>query len=79
MNKLRRFAIAAAAAATVVAGSHVMAPAAYALPRTCAVINQQIKMYWSLGWANYNVGNYVLAYYYWGLAEGLSAGGPCIP
>ena len=39
MNTLRRF----ANAATVAVGSHAMAPAAYALPRTCAVIEQQIK------------------------------------
>ena len=79
MNKLRQLAIAAAAAATVAVASHATAPSAYALPRSCAVINQQIKMYWSMGWACYSVGNYALAYYYWGLAEGLSNGGYCTP
>ena len=71
MNKLRRFAIAALAAATVTIGSLAAAPTASALPMSCTVSLALAQTYIATGNVFYGLGAYQQANYWYGRAEGL--------
>ena len=75
MTRLRKLAITMLAAVTVTIGSLTIVPTASALPKTCAAVQQLVNQYWATGWAYYAMGMYSWAYYYWGKADGLAAGG----
>jgi hypothetical protein len=75
MTRLRRFAIAALAAATVTVGSLATVPTASALPRSCDQVQALVNAYWATGWAFYSAGVYSAAYYWWGRSDQLAAGG----
>ena len=74
MTNFRRMAIAALAAATVAIGSHLVAPPASAMTMSCSVRYALARGYWSLGYANYGVGDYQGASYWYGRAEGIIQG-----
>ena len=74
MTRLRRFAIAALAAATVTVVSLGVVPTASAMPMDC---NQRWEIatgYWLTGMAFYGVGAYLQAAYWWGRADGVLEG-----
>ena len=75
MTRLRRFAIALLAAATVTVGGLGIVPTASALPRSCDQVQPLINSYWATGWAYYSIGAYSYAYYWWGKADGLASAG----
>ena len=74
MNKLRRFAIAALAAATVTIGSVASTPTASAMEMSCAQRETIAVAYWSYGMAYYSMGQKIMAAYWWGQAEELMVG-----
>ena len=74
MNKFRRFAIAALAAATVTIGTLASVPTAAAMEMSCAQRETIAVAYWSYGMAYYSMGQTIVAAYWWGKAEGLMAG-----
>ena len=71
MTRLRRFAIAALAAATVTVGSLAPVPTASAMPRSCQQLQALIDFYYATGWAYYTIGAYNKAWYYWGQSDAL--------
>ena len=74
MARLRRFAIAALAAATVTAGSLATTPAASALPMSCTTARAIARAYIATGDVFYAVGNYSTASYWYGRAQGVMDG-----
>ena len=74
MNKLRRFAIAALAAATVTIGSVASTPTASAMEMSCAQRETIAVAYWGYGMPCYNIGQTQWAAYWWGKADGLMVG-----
>ena len=74
MKKLRRFAIAALAAATVTVGSVASTPTASAMEKTCAQKYTIATAYWAYGAAFYGMGQYAVAYYWFGRADELMDG-----
>ena len=74
MNKLRGFAIAALAAATVTIGTLASVPTAAAMEKTCAQKYTIAAAYWSYGAAYYGMGQYAMAYYWFGRSEELMVG-----
>ena len=74
MTRLRRFAIAALAAATVTVGSMATVPTATALPMSCAQKSHLAASYWATGVAFYSIGAYWQATYWWGKADGIMVG-----
>ena len=74
MIRLRTFAIAAIAAATVTIGSLASAPSASAMTMTCQQRYTSYVAYWAYGMALYNGGQYALAFYWFGKGEGLMEG-----
>jgi hypothetical protein len=73
MKKLRRFAIAALAAATVTIGSLASAPPASA-EMSCAQKETLAVAYWAYGIAFYNIGADYQATYWWGRADQIMVG-----
>ena len=71
MKKLRRFAIAALAAATVTVGSVASTPTASAMEKTCAQKYTIAMGYWAYGADYYGMGDWAMAYYWWGRSEEL--------
>jgi len=74
MNTLRRFAIAALAAATVTIGSVASTPTASAMEMSCAQKYTIAMAYWSYGAAYYGMRDWAMAYYWWGRSEQLREG-----
>ncbi|MET0167587.1 MAG: hypothetical protein ABW318_21645 [Vicinamibacterales bacterium] len=74
MTRLRRFAMAALAAATVTVASLGVVPTASAMPLSCAARWSLSNSYWALGAAFYAVGDDTYAYYWWGKAEAIVIG-----
>ena len=76
MARLKRFAIAVLAAATVTVGSFGIVPtASAAVAKSCEEKAALAMVYWAAGAGYYALGNYVQAAYYFGKAEGLTAFG----
>jgi hypothetical protein len=73
MKKLRRFAIAALAAATVTIGSLAFAPTASA-EMSCDQRETLAVAYWAYGNVFYSIGAYQQATYSWGKADGILMG-----
>ena len=71
MTRLRRFAIAVVAAATVAIGSLAAAPAASALPMSCTVSLALAESYLATGNVFYGLGAYQQANFWYGRAAGL--------
>jgi hypothetical protein len=70
MTRLREFAIAALAAATVTAGSLAALPTASAMPKlTCDEKFERAVYYWHLGWQYYALGDFANANQYWYVSE----------
>ena len=74
MTRLRRFAIAVLAAATVTVGSLAVPPAASAMPMSCTVRKQLSRTYYATGQFFYAIGDDALAYYWWGMSHGIVEG-----
>ena len=74
MNKLRRSAIAALAAATVTIGSLASAPIASAMEMSCTQKYALYVAYYDSGMLFYSVGAYQKAWYWWGRAEQIMVG-----
>ena len=77
MKKLRRFAIAALAAATVTIGSLAAPPTASAMPMSCIVALALAESYMYAGNALWRVGAYEQAEYWYGRAAGLIQAASC--
>jgi hypothetical protein len=73
VKKLRRFAIAAVAAATVTIASLASAPTASA-EMSCAQKETLAVAYWAYGVALYNIGADYQATYWWGRADQIMVG-----
>ena len=74
MSRLRSFAIAVLAAATVTIGSLAQPAAASAMPMSCAVRYQLSQSYYATGQIFYALGDDAMAYYWWGKAYGILEG-----
>jgi len=74
MTRLKRFAIAVAAAATV---TFAAVPTASAMPAGCHGATTFHAYYRSMGDIFWGLGNSYLAFYYWGQAAGISEA--CFP
>ena len=74
MARLKRFAIALLAAATVAVGSLAVPPTASAMTISCAARWQLSYSYYALGQGAWAVGNDALAYYWWGRSWGIVEG-----
>jgi len=69
MMRFRRFAIAALAAGTIVAGSLAHPPTASALPISCSLAKALASMYRGTGTAYATAGNYAAAIFWYGKAD----------
>ena len=74
MTRLRRFAIAVLAAATVTVGSLGVVSTASAMPKDCYQSSLLARAYWSTGVAFASVGAWEQANYWWGRADQLMVG-----
>jgi len=74
MTRLRRFAIALLAVATVTVGTFGIVPTVSALPR-CGQLQALHDAYWTTGHAFYSIGAYSQAWYWWGRAAQVIASG----
>jgi len=74
MTRLRTFAIATLAAATVTAGSLAMVPTASAMPMSCTVRKNLARAYYAMGQVFYALGDDAMAYYWWGRSYGVVDG-----
>ena len=74
MTRLRRFAIAVLAAATVTAASLGGVPTASAMPMSCFQKSLLARGYWSTGVAFASIGAWEQAAYWWGKADGIMVG-----
>jgi hypothetical protein len=74
MNKLRRSAIAALAAATVTIGSLASAPTVSAMEMSCTQKYALYVAYYDAGMLFYGVGAYYQATYWWGRADQVLVG-----
>lgn len=72
--RLRRFAIALLAAATVAVGSLAVPASASAMPMSCAVRIKLAEAYYATGQVFYALGDDAHAYYWWGKAYGVVEG-----
>ena len=74
MTRLRRFAIALLAAATVAVGSLAVPTAAPAMPMTCAARYQLSRAYYATAQIFYALGDYTTAFFWAGKAYGIVEG-----
>ena len=74
MTRLRRFAIAVLAAATVTVASLGVVPTASAMPKDCYQSSLLARAYWSTGVAFASVGAWEQANYWWGRSDQLMVG-----
>ena len=72
MTRLRRFAIAALAAATLAVGSLATVPTASAMPMSCTVALALAESYIATGNVFYGLGAYQQANWWYGKASGLT-------
>ena len=71
MTKLRRFAIALLAAATVTVGSLAPVPTASAMPRSCTVNLSLAQAYYATGHVFFALGDWAKSSYWYGKADAL--------
>ena len=74
LTRLRRFAIAVFAAATVAAGGLALPAPASAMPMSCAVRYQLSRSYYATGQVFYALGDYGTAMYWVGKSYGILEG-----